>query len=652
MKSWATTLQRAAARARRRLPATGAAALMTIGALIALALPASAHVANPGSFTFNVTSANVGFGLLQLPLPGGPVTGQAGADGNISLPQGTLEVTDEPFTFSQTVSGVPVAVSGTATLESGSFTGTLDPGSGAASLSTSVFASVTLTATADGLPYSGTCSVGGSAAADQIPVTLTTNPPGVPYSEQDGTVTMAGGISDAVACDPALPSLLQLLFPFVAGQGGQLTISGATTPILLQDSHLSLSPNPVNFGAVQLSSSKDLTVTFANSGTDATQVTGLSVGGMGAGDFSVVFSTLTCQQDASGFVVPANGSCSVDITFTPAATGDRSAILSFGQQVVGTTSAQVAVTVANAGTTDLVVTSASASGDFNSDAGGCTSQPIAPSQTCVISVSFSPAAAGGRSGTLTIKSNALSSPDSVSLSGTGIAPLISVTPAALQFGSVPVTSTSAPQTVTVANAGTSDLTVTSAAASGPFAVSSDACTGAGAIAPAGTCQIAVVFMPSSAGPGSGTLTIASNGGTAAVALSGSGSPVADLNVSIGAAPNPVKPKSNLAYALTVQNAGPSVANGTAVTDTLPPNVQFESLTAPSGSICIAPAVGSTGTVKCTMGAMPAGATAHLTIVALVVAPKGTTITDTVKVSSSAADPDLTDDQATVSTYVK
>src|SRR5258708_2950456 len=211
MKSWATTLQRAAARARRRLPATGAAALMTIGALIALALPASAHVANPGSFTFNVTSANVGFGLLQLPLPGGPVTGQAGADGNISLPQGTLEVTDEPFTFSQTVSGVPVAVSGTATLESGSFTGTLDPGSGAASLSTSVFASVTLTATADGLPYSGTCSVGGSAAADQIPVTLTTNPPGVPYSEQDGTVTMAGGTSDAVASDPPHPPCLHLL---------------------------------------------------------------------------------------------------------------------------------------------------------------------------------------------------------------------------------------------------------------------------------------------------------------------------------------------------------------------------------------------------------------------------------------------------------
>jgi hypothetical protein len=53
-----------------------------------------------------------------------------------------------------------------------------------------------------------------------------------------------------VACDPALPSLLQLLFLFVAGHGAQLTVSGATAPILLQDSHLSLSPNPLDFGEV------------------------------------------------------------------------------------------------------------------------------------------------------------------------------------------------------------------------------------------------------------------------------------------------------------------------------------------------------------------------------------------------------------------
>jgi len=291
----------------------------------------------------------------------------------------------------------------------------------------------------------------------------------------------------------------------------------------------------------------------------------------------------------------------------------------------------MAVTVASTGATDLTVTGASVSGDFSADASACTSQPIAPGQACVISVSFSPTATGNRSGTLNIKSNTLSSPDTVSLSGTGIAPVISVTPSTLQFGSVPVTATSAPQNVTVGNAGDSPLTVKSAVTSGPFAVSDDAC--GGAIAPGGTCQIAVIVAPSTSGPASGTLTISSDGGTATAALSGSGSPVADLNVSIGASPNPVKRKNNLTYAITVQNAGPSAATGTVVTDALPSNVQFESLVAPSGSSCATPAIGATGTVKCNIGSLPAGATAQLTMVAPVVAPKATTITDTVKVTS-------------------
>ncbi len=147
-------------RLRSRCWRASALALFTTGTLVALAVPAFAHIANPGSFTFKVTTANVTLGLLQPPLPAGSMTGQIDSDGNISIPQSSLQVTDEPFSFNDTLSGVSFAVSGTATVESGSITGTLDPGSGAASLSTSIFASVTFTATADGLGYSGTCSVG------------------------------------------------------------------------------------------------------------------------------------------------------------------------------------------------------------------------------------------------------------------------------------------------------------------------------------------------------------------------------------------------------------------------------------------------------------------------------------------------------------
>jgi uncharacterized repeat protein (TIGR01451 family) len=312
----------------------------------------------------------------------------------------------------------------------------------------------------------------------------------------------------------------------------------------------------------------------------------------------------------------------------------------------------MAVVITSTGTTDLTVTGLSASGDFAVAATDCTAQPIPPSQICFIRVTFSPTAAGSRSGALTINSNAPSSPNTLPLSGTGIAPVITVTPGTLQFGSVVETTTSAPQTVTVGNAGSSPLTLSSVVTSGPFGVSGDFCSSAGPIPPGGTCQIVVVFVPTTTGPASGTLTIGSDGGTAKVALSGNGSPLADLNVSIGASPNPVKRNSNLTYAITVQNAGPSAAPNTVVSDTLPSNVQFQSLSAPSGASCVVPAVGATGTVKCTVGSVSVGAVVQLKIVVTVVAPRATTISDTVKVTSSAADPDLQDNQATVATTVK
>jgi uncharacterized repeat protein (TIGR01451 family) len=273
-------------------------------------------------------------------------------------------------------------------------------------------------------------------------------------------------------------------------------------------------------------------------------------------------------------------------------------------------------------------------------------------QACVINVTFSPTATGNRSGALTITSNAASSPDAVALTGTGVAPVIGVTPGSLAFGTVPIGTVSSAQNVTVTNSGTSGLHVTGATASGPFAVSADGCSGGGAVAPGDSCQIGVQFAPASTGPASGTLTVSSDGGTATVALSGSGSPSADLNVSIGAAPNPVHRNKNLTYTITVHNAGPSAASGILTVDQLPANVQFQTLSAPAGSGCTTPAVGSTGTVKCSLGSLGAAASAQVQIVVLVVAPKGVTISDTAKATSNTFDPDLQDNQATVQTVTQ
>ena len=76
-----------------------------------------------------------------------------------------------------------------------------------------------------------------------------------------------------------------------------------------------MSPDSLKYGDVQTGSSKTLTVTFSNSGSDPTLITNLSISGdseffLGPG--------LTCQQGTNGLIVPAGGSCSAQRPYQPA----------------------------------------------------------------------------------------------------------------------------------------------------------------------------------------------------------------------------------------------------------------------------------------------------------------------------------------------
>jgi Protein of unknown function (DUF1573) len=90
---------------------------------------------------------------------------------------------------------------------------------------------------------------------------------------------------------------------------------------------------------------------------------------------------------------------------------------STGGQTVGTTSAPQTLTLTNNGTTPLAIASITASGDF-AETNTCGSS-LAPGASCTITVTFTPTAAGSRTGVVTITDNASSSPQIVALSGTG-----------------------------------------------------------------------------------------------------------------------------------------------------------------------------------------------------------------------------------------
>jgi hypothetical protein len=103
------------------------------------------------------------------------------------------------------------------------------------------------------------------------------------------------------------------------------------------------------------------------------------------------------------------------------------------------------------------------------------------------------------------------------LTNSGGAPALS--PAALNFGSIPIGFQSAAQTVTWTNNSIFPTTVTSATATSDFAVTTNTCTN---VAAGASCQISVVFRPTRIGAASGTLTVVSNANTLTANLTGNG----------------------------------------------------------------------------------------------------------------------------------
>jgi phospholipase C len=272
------------------------------------------------------------------------------------------------------------------------------------------------------------------------------------------SINLSGSaFTDTTTCGAtvAVGSSCTVTLTFTPGQAGAasgtltFTDSDPTSPQAVSLSgvgtNVSLTPNPLSFGTKTVGVSSALkAATLTNLGTTALSISSVAV----SGDYT---QSGTCKNNLA-----AGASCTINARFTPSAPGTRygsvtiadsdpaspqvlnltgtgtevslsPAKLVFSQQPVGTTSPPQNATLTNLGNSPRNVSNISFLGDMSqiilydfSQTDTCMGL-LNPGASCTISVSFTPVAVGGVTGSLSVTDDEADSPQSVSLIGSGVA---------------------------------------------------------------------------------------------------------------------------------------------------------------------------------------------------------------------------------------
>jgi hypothetical protein len=334
-----------------------------------------------------------------------------------------------------------------------------------------------------------------------------------------------------------------------SGSPQQVAISGgATSPAV------TLSPTSLDFGGEALgTTSATQLITLTNAGTGALTLAG-AFNVTPTPPFAIVRGAGTCGTAP----LPAGGSCTVGIQFSPTVAGNNSGAFSvtgnagsvsqaaltgtglapaiqapasvqFGN-VQWPQSATQVITITNSGSANLVlgqltvVTQSGPVGDFAIAAAldTCSGRTVAVNASCTTTIVFTPTNLSNPPLTelarLQIPDNVANQAlTTVQLSGTGVSPSLTLTPYTVDFQTVPVSTTST-MTVMVSNAilgspGSANLSITginiAGANASDFTVMTQNCIGV-QIMPGGTCTVTVAFTPSAAGTRTATLNFVSN----------------------------------------------------------------------------------------------------------------------------------------------
>jgi hypothetical protein len=409
-------------------------------------------------------------------------------------------------------------------------------------------------------------------------ITVTNNDPAYPITL--GTPVMAGDFAvqaSGTTCGTTLAKsancVIAVVFtPTATGsRTGTLTLTSnalttaavfpltgtGTTPTV------GLSPATITFGnQAENTTSTAQTVTLTNNGNGALSLTSVLLGGSNPADYA---QTNTCGST----VAASGGVCTVSVTFTPTGLGLRSAsliftdnatgspqsvaisgtgiagsgtmtltpsTLAFGNVALTTTSVAQSVAITNSSTTQTLTVNGvvvTGSTDFSVQSTTCSAMPftLAIGGSCTVNVIYTPTVTTAETGTLTVSGSSTNSPQSVTLTGTGInaTGALSLSPSSIPFGTVTEGSSATPQAITITNTSTTQtLSVTSVATTGnpDFSISSTTCGATPfTLAIGGTCTVSVTFSPTSAATETGFLRVAASSANSpqSVTLTGTGS---------------------------------------------------------------------------------------------------------------------------------
>jgi hypothetical protein len=290
------------------------------------------------------------------------------------------------------------------------------------------------------------------------------------------------------------------------------------------------------------------TVTLANMGSVALAPTSIMV----TGSFNEI-------DNCTGATVPVNGSCAIQIVFAPTAAGAQTgqltidanvyggqiavdlngsataanvvslspSVVNFNPEAVGATSAPLAVTVANDGASAVPITGVAIAGPFVPASNACGTVLLAADADCQIEVAFAPTQPGPATGTLTLTDGA--GTQTVELTGVGLsAPTDTLSASSLPFPTTATGQVSAVQTVTLTNSGGQPLESIAVSVTSGFTFTNGCTTRLGANS---SCTISIQFAPAQLGSLSGTLTVADALRTQTVSLNGTGAAPAAIRAS-------------------------------------------------------------------------------------------------------------------------